>query len=68
MNFEEYNFELISVLLYKADNSQITSSPPHLSELRTHAEYKALNCVLIVVRMNQNVHYKDDNFTSVYIL
>jgi hypothetical protein len=61
------NFELISILLYKADNSQIASSPPHLSALRTQAEYKPLNSVLVAVRMNQNVQYKDDNFTSVYI-
>jgi len=67
MNFEQYNCELISILLYKADNRHITRSPANLSELRTHAEYKPLNYALIFVRTNQNVHYKDDNFTSVYI-
>ena len=66
MNFEEYNFELISILLYKADNSQITSSSPHLPVLRAQTEYRPLNFVLIVVIMNQKVHYKDNNFTSVY--
>ena len=50
MNFEQYNCELISILLHKADNSHNTSSPANLSELRTHAEYKPLNCALIFVR------------------
>jgi len=67
MNFEQYNCELISILLYKADNRHITRSPANLSELRTHAEYEPLNYALSLLRMNQNVHYKDDNFTSVYV-
>ena len=68
VNLEQYNCELISKLLYKADNSHITCKSANLSELKNHAEYKPLNCALIFVRINQNVHYKDANFTSVYIL